>query len=414
MFKSISFLLVLLAAGSICSAQDSLPMPKKRIEQTIEFNALGYVNSNTIHNYFIRSFYYGRYLDDNIKFTASRRLKESNLLGGMTRTGFTYTFRSLEKNNAPLFSFSVLDRTHLDLKFSDDMFNVVFYGNKQYAGQTAGLGDFALNFLRYQQFRFGWSKKGDAHHGSYGVAFSLLSGEQNVLMNMPRADLYTAPDGTYLDFDVAFDIHRSDTSNKGYFAQNGMGLSADLFYEMPYTTFSKPGNIRVEIKDLGFIRWNSKSQHYSAGSAYHYEGVAVDDLFDLDSNSLGVDNIIDENTNLKYRKYITDIPGALDIRTKTFYGKQLAFEKGITWRFHTSAKMYYFGKIHFLMGRRKTIDIAYVIGYGGYGLFNSGLDVSADIGKNYSFQFMNYYLFSDVTAQSTTGMGMFVKLLRKF
>ncbi|TAL60267.1 MAG: hypothetical protein EPN85_07590 [Bacteroidetes bacterium] len=410
-------LLLIFIFFSFCRGwtQDSLGAPKK-YRQTIEFNGLGYLNSTTIQNDFVRTFYYGKFIDENLKFTATRKMEESNLLGGMTRAGFSYTCQSLEGNNAPIFTFSFLDRTHIDIKFSDDLFNIIFYGNKKFAGQTAKMGDFSLDLLRYQQFRFGWSRKGDASHGAYGFAFSLLSGEQNTSVKMPVADLFTADDGTFLDFDVTMDVHQTDTAHKGYFAQNGMGISTDFFYEMPYICWGKPGKIRFDIKDLGFIRWNSASMHYSADSAYHYEGVEVSDLFNMDSavSPLNIDKVIDKNTSFRREKYTPCIPGALDIHTKSFYGKQFAFEKGFTWRFNTNAKMYYYAKLHFLPGRSKSVDIAYVLGYGGYGRFNSGLDLTADIGKYYSFQFMNYYLFSDVTAQSTTGMGAFVKLLRKF
>ncbi len=231
---------------------------------------------------------------------------------------------------------------------------------------------------------------------------------------MPQADLFTADDGTFLDFNIALELDQTDTAHRGYFAQNGVGISTDLFYEMPYTSFNRPGNIRIDVRDLGFIGWSGNSMHYSADSSYRYEGVEVNDLFDLDSNTINIDNVIDKNTNFRRGKYTSWIPGSIDIRTKSFYGKQLVFEKGITWRFNSNAKMYYYAKIHFLLGRSKSVDIAYLLGYGGYGRFNSGLDLSADIGKHYSFQIMNYYMFSDVTAQSSTGMGMFVKLLRKF
>lgn len=406
------FTLVSIPLGSM--AQDSIIISPKKYEQTVEFSALGFLNSNTVHNDFVKAFYLGKFIDEDLKFSATRRMKESNLLGGMARTGFTYTSRSTDARNTTAFSVSLLDRTHVDLKFSEDMFNLVFYGNKMFAGQTAKLGDFALNFLRYQQFRLGWYKKGDHAHGGYGYAVSLLSGEQNITANMPRADLFTAADGTFMDLDIRFDVHRTDTAQRGYMAQNGMGLSVDLFYEMPYVAFKRPGKIRFDLRDLGFIKWNNNSMHYSAGSTYHYDGVEVDDIFHLDSTALGVDNLIDKNTALRRTKYLTDIPGSLDVHTKAFYGRQIAFEKGFTWRFHTSAKMYYYGKVHFLFGRKQNIDIAILLGYGDYGRFNSGLDLTADIGKHYTLQFINYYLFSDVTAQSSTGMGMFFKLLRKF
>ncbi len=334
-------------AGIHSFSQDSLPAPKKA-EQTFECSALGYLNSNTINNDFVKSFYYGDSIDADMKLGATTKLISANQLGGMSRIGFTYSYHSLNGVNKPVFSFSVYDRSHLDMKFTDDLFNTIFYGNKMFAGQTAELGNFSIDFLRYQQVRFGWGWKGDATHGSYGFAFSLLSGEQNISVKMPKADLFTADDGTYIDLDIDMTVDMTDTSRKNFFAQNGSGASIDFYYEMPYVFWNKPGRIRFDVKDLGAIRWNSNSMHYAADSSYHYEGIAVDDLFNLDStvSPLNIDNVIDENTTFTKKQYTTRIPGMLDVHTRSMYGKQIAFEKGFTWRFNTSAKLYYYAKIH--------------------------------------------------------------------
>lgn len=404
---------VLCGAKSSYSQDSSLVPPKSK--QTLEFLGEGFLNSNTITNDFIWAFYNGQFIDNILKEAATDKILKSNRLGGASKAGFTYTVGRDLKSRPAYFSFSFFDRQHFDMQFSDDWFNTIFYGNKMYAGETASLGNFSLNLLRYQQFRFGWDWHGDANHGSYGVAFSLLSGEQNISINTPTADLFTADDGTYLDFSLAMDIHQSDTSNKKFFAQNGMGLSADFYYELPYTAWKKPSTIIFEVKDLGIIRWNSNSMHYSADSSYHYEGIDVNDLLNLDSNStqLHIDSVIDKNTTLVRSQYTTNIPFTLEVHTKSYYGKQIAFEKGIICWFNTSSKPYYYAKLHFIVGRKKSVDFAYIVGYGGYGRFNAGLEAKIDFAKHYSIHLIDNYLFSGI-AQTSYGMGLYVKLARKF
>ncbi len=415
MLKNIFTLVVVALLFSNAPAQDSL-FKTPKAEQSIDFGALGYLNSNCINNDFVSAFYYGNFLNRELRDGVSKKLEEGNLFGGMSRVGFTYTYHSLEGDNKPVFSFSIFDRSHLDMFFTRKMFNTYFYGNQMYAGERAPLGNFSLDFIRYQQFRFGWSWKGDDTHGAYGFAVSLLSGESDLSFRMPTADLYTADNGTYLDFKVAAQVDKTDPRNNKFFAQNGMGASADFFYELPYVFWNKPGKIRIDVKDLGFIRWNSKSMHYAVDSSYHYDGVTIPDIFNPPTLASGLrpDSTLGILKDGKMRQYTTALPGLMDIHTKSYYGKSIAFEKGLTWRFNTNAKLYYYAKIHFLLGRARTTDIGYVIGYGGYGRFNSGLDFTVDLGKHYSFSFMDYYLFSDVTAQSTTGLGMFVKLVAKF
>lgn len=396
-------------------SQDSLPVQKK-YRQNIELLGAGFLNSNTITNNFVWAFYKGKFIDDVLKENAAQKILTSNRLGGASKLGFTYSSVGRDLKSRPArFSFSFFDRQHLDMKFSDDLFYTYFYGNKIFAGETAMLGNFSLNLLRYQQFCFGWDWKGDAEHGSYGVAFSVLSGEENIFLHAGKANMFTEQNGRDIDLDAEITMQRSDTSRKKFFAQNGMGLSTDFYYELPYIVWRKPGKITFEVNDLGLIRWSSNSMHYSADSSYHYEGIEVDDLFNIDSNStqLHIDSVIDKNTKFEKGQYTTNIPFTLDIHTKSYYGKKLAFEKGITFWFQTSAKPYYYAKLHFILGRKKSADVAFIAGYGGYGRFNSGLEVNVDFAEHYSLHLIDNYLFSGI-AQSPYGMGLYLKLVRRF
>lgn len=406
------FIFLLFSGAGSTFAQDSIL--QKKSEHRIDLIADGYVNSNTITNNFIWAFYRGDFINDALKVNAASKISSVNRLGASSKWGMSYSFHPNEEINAPSFSFGFFDRTHANLKFSEDLFYTIFYGNKRYAGATASLGNSKFNFLRYQQFRFGWDWEGDRTHGSYGVAFSILSGDQNTYVNALFADLYTAADGTFMDLYLKMDVSQTDTARQGFFAQNGMGLSTDLYYELPYVFWKNPGKITFEVKDLGFIRWKNNSMHRSVDSSFHYEGVEVSDIFNLDSSSFTVDNVVDQNTSFARKKYNTNIPFTLDIHTKVLYGKQLAFEKGIIWLFNTPAKPYYYAKLHFLFGKKKSIDIAYLLGYGGYGGFNAGIDAKIDFAKSYSLHFINNYLFSGIVAQSSLGMGMYLKLSRKF
>jgi len=382
--------------------------------QSIELIADGYITSNTITNNFIRSLYAGDFIDNALKEGVSGKISSANRLGASSKLGIRYTFQSMEGENQPVFSFSFFDRTNIDLKFSEDLFNTVFYGNKMYAGTTASLGNFKLNFLRYQQLRFGWDWKGDFFHGSYGVAFSLLSGEQNTNVNALFADMYTAVDGTFIDLYLKMKMQQTDTAKASFFAQNGMGLSTDLYYELPYIAWKNPGKITFEVRDLGFIRWKNNSLHHSTDSVFHYEGVEVEDIFNLDSSSFAIDNVIDKNTSFERKRYTTNIPFTLDIHTKVNYGRHIAFEKGIVCLFNTTARPYYYAKFHFLFGKNRSVDLALLAGYGGYGGFNSGLDLKMDFAKHYSLHYVNNYLISGLVTDPSYGMGTYLKLARKF
>ena len=345
-------------------SQDSISFPKKS-EQSVELIGDVFINSNTITNKFIWSFYQGGYISNQRKENVTKQLLPSNVLGAAAKTGFTYSYNLLEGNNKPVFSFSFFDRQHLDVKFSNDLFYTIFYGNKIFEGQTAQLGNFRLNLLRYQQFRFGWKWKGDVTHGSYGVAFSLLNGEQNIFVKASRADLYTSTNGTYLDFALAMQVQKSDPALKKFFAQNGMGASMDLFYELPYRIGKRYGKFAVEVNDLGIIQWKSSSMSYSVDSSYHYDGINVNDIFNSHGAfpSLNTDTIIKKHTSFERKQYITNLPFTLHIHTQAWHGKHVLFEKGISFLFYSSAKPYYYTKTHYY-NKKQNIGFACTVGYG--------------------------------------------------
>ena len=392
---------------------DSIPAPK--LNHSIEFEGDVFINSNTISNDFIWAFYRGEFIDEELKQGASRKISKSNRLGGYSKLGFKYSLHLQEEKKSHSYSFAFFDRQHIDAKFSDDLFHTIFYGNKLFTGESALLGNFNFDFLRYQQFRFGWDKKRDTNHG-YGVALSFLNGEQNLSVRVPTADLYTANDGTYMDFSLALDVHQTDSARKKFFAQNGIGASTDFYYEMPYTFWNKTGKVFFELNDLGFIRWNSSSMHYSADSSYHYEGVEIDDLFNLDGTTtqINIDKVIDKNTRFEKKIYTTNIPFTLKFHTIFYYAKRAAFEYGMMYRINTSSKLYYYTKFHFFVGREKSIRLSYILGYGDYGKLHSGLEAKIDFAKYYSLHVINNYLFSGITTQSSAGMGLYLKVAGRF
>jgi hypothetical protein len=295
---------------------------------------------------------------------------------------------------------------------------MVFYGNEMFAGDTAKLFNFRMNYLHYEQFRFGWKWEGDATHGSYGAAFSLLSGDDNLYINGTSTGLYTAPDGSYLQLPLGMNVFESDTARKKYFSQNGMGVSADIFYELPYLFAKKPGRITFALNDLGFIRWNANSLHYAVDSFYTFSGITVDNLVHLDSNvfsSANTNHLIQSNAKVERAVYQRYIPATLDIHTYTFYGRNFHFEKGFKYYFNTSAFPYFYTKFHFVFRafRNKNLfHLMYVAGYGGFGKFHSGIELYFESQK-YSVALADNYLFSGI-AQTSYGMGCYVKLTRKF
>ena len=209
-------------------------------------------------------------------------------------------------------------------------------------------------------------------------------------------------------------VQKPDPALKKFFAQNGMGTSMDLFYELPYRIGKRYGKFAVEVNDLGIIQWKSSSMSYSVDSSYHYDGINVNDIFNSHGAfpSLNIDTIIKKHTSFERKQYITNLPFTLHIHTQAWHGKYVLFEKGISFLFNSSAKPYYYIKTYYY-NKKQNIGFACTIGYGAYGRFNAGLEAKINFSKHYSILFADNYLLPG-TSQSACGMGMYLKLTRRF
>jgi hypothetical protein len=383
----------------------------------IELGGSFYINSNAITGEFMSAFYKGGFITTEMKDRSQKKLRYSNRIGGDLDYGIGVTWKpdSLWHYRNVTVNFSLKDRFHYDAGFSRDLFNVVMYGNKSYAGKTADLGNFSLNTLRYQQLKAGLEWEGDTAHGSYGMAVSLLKGEKDMLIDADRAFLTTSADGTKIDFALSMNMRQTDTANTGPGAFNGGGISTDLFYEMPYLTWYNEGLLKLEVNDLGFIRWNTKSVHYAVDSMYSYTGITIDNIIDLQQNTLpqgNPDSIIRNNVKYGTEPYTRILPALFTVTATTYYGKKFVWEKGMRFRMASNCRPYYYSTFSWYV--TKDLETTVTAAYGGYGGFTTGLELDYTFPKQFHLHLDSYYLGGYLAPEHFCGLGAAASLSKRF
>ena len=376
-----------------------------------------FFNSSALTTEFVNTFYTGGYITPEIKDRVNSKLKYSNRFGSDFNYGLS--FRCKPKNFAGkkniLLTAALRDRLHIDGVFSEDLFRVSFYGNKMFAGQIADLGNSRFNLLRFQQAQFGLIFEGDSMHGDYGFSFSLLKGEKNTALEINRANLTTSADGTKIDFDLAMNMRQTDTARTGAKAFNGFGASFDLFYEIPYVTWYNDGIFRLDIFDLGLIRWNNKSMYMKQDSVYSYDGIDINSIYDLQNQTIpsaSADSFINNNFSFNPEPYTTFLPSVFSVSATTYYGKKFIFEKGMSYRFNANCRPYYYGNFSWFCA--PTVMISAIVAYGGYGNFNAGTEFEARLFKNYTLHIDSYYLLGYLIPKKFSGQGIAVSFSGKF
>ncbi len=409
--RTVFLLTAFLSAGLAYSQSDT------SFKHEVEVHADGYFNSDALTNEFFFTFLRGGHIDTDLKNKVLERTQYISRWGADLNYGITWNYSpdSLFGKAGLNAKVEINDRFHANGIFSHDFYKVAMFGNQPMAGQSADLGNFRLNYLRYQQIQFGLDWSADSNRNARGIAVSLLKGEQHLQVDVKRADLFTAADGTYIDLDTKLNSFQSDTSKKGPAAFNGLGVSTDMYYEIPYVTWYNGGVLSINLYDLGFIAWNSRSMQHELDTFFHFEGVEVNDIFDLEANTFpqsDPDSIL--NNNLKYStgSYVTLLPAVFSITASTYYGKKYIVEKGINYRFLANARPYYYGS--FSWNVTPKFLLGWNISFGGYGRFNAGMETEIKIADRFRININSYYLAGLAFADKLGGVGGTITLSGRF
>ena len=249
--------------------KDSIGIPSYK--WLINLSGDYYTNSNSITNSFIKTLLYkGAFIDDAAKDRETKRLKKYNRLGldEVASINGVYNAKNLT------YVFGLNQRVFASSHFSNDLFELAFRGNADYAGKTANLNRTSIQAFDYQSAYFGIQKQLKEGKYTIGGAVSLIRGGQYHDLRMKHASLYTDPSGAYvsLNGDLNFSQTPSD-SGASPLKSHGKGAGVNLFFSMK----TEKGRLNFEVRDLGFIRWNDVKT-YSGNSTFQYNGLLVDNI----------------------------------------------------------------------------------------------------------------------------------------
>jgi hypothetical protein len=307
------------------------------------------------------------------------------------------------------------DRAHFDARFSKDLYKVAFYGNAPYAGKTADFNDFNLNYLRYQQLQIGlFSSKYDSA-ARWGIAVSILKGEQYSSIFAQKAELFTSEDGQYIDFNTEMQVAQSDTANKGIGAFNGIGAGLDIYFEAPFKTRFGDSKLRVSVADIGAIKFNSNSLYLNQDSLFHYTGFHVNSIYDLQDSTFAntsQDSIINSIAPFKKQSFSVTLPTVLNLTYETKFSSHFEMTEGIRYVFNGNYHLLGYLKGNFIFNPK--LAVSATVGYGGYGKFNYGIGAFANLGKGIIIYAGSNNLEGFIAPKKALGQSAYISLIKNF
>lgn len=355
----------------------------------------------------------GGYISNDIKKESSKNLKGENNFGIILNYDVTAFLKGKSKYD---FLVGVKNQEVLNATFTRDFFNLMFYGNQTYKGKTANLSNSNVNALRFQEIKFGLMMHKIDSVGKIGVSVSFIKGEQLFYIKANKnSNLYTAPDGSELVFNSNFNMAISDTNNRNLTKFNGVGASADIFFETPYkSTIGQRSILSVNANNIGFIHWLNNSVQYSSDSSLRFRGYEVNNIADLkDStiNRLNSDSLLRTLSNARNENFNVNIPTNLVIINKIYFGSQQRFCLGTGFRyiFNANYKPYIFIEPEY---RYKNVIFTLHTGYGGYVRLNVGTSVTWN-SKHWFLRIGSNSLQGYFVPKTAYGQGLFLSLAYK-
>lgn len=353
--------------------------------QRLSFSAeAGFIyGSSVMNNDFMNKFIYGGRIDRSMKVDAYNKLnKDNNRLGGDLTFNINATIpvdTLFKKTNLAL-TVGVSHTEHIDAVFTDDLFQLAFDGNKQFAGEEAILSGTNMNYFAYQKVYVGINAISQKHGVilSEGFNVGIIKAQEHIALTIPKGSLFTEEDGKYIDLTINYAFNQTDTSKNNLSAFNGYGISTQIYKDFALKNGDK---FHVEINDIGFIRMSKKALEYKADKTFHYDGMEVNSIFDINdsiTNSISQDSLLDNiYTSKKQSSYGIALPTTVNISyTKTFNQKWKT-EIGIFNRLLANYFPYIYTNTTYYFSQNFLSQLH--VSYGGYGKFNIGLSTAVNI-----------------------------------
>jgi hypothetical protein len=291
---------------ALALAQEGLVDPTvERPGHRLTVEASGAYDSNVLRNDLVMGLYRGGNMDPAVLD------RNRDVVGDANRAGYDLQGRITFAWGDSLFGHSAWRpriglsyRSVLGIRFPADVYALTFYGNTDHVDRTAHIGPSAFQQVNYQSFRIGVE---DLNTGTF-LELAFIHGWSLNTGTIRKADLYTAPDGRFIDLTLDGTYRRSDGRGPG----RGLGAAINAEWHKQLDLPCCDAQFSLAVSDLGFIAWNPRARSVSKDSTIHYDGITVTDILDLDGLMLN-NATLQDSLGLTYAEgsFITALPATI-------------------------------------------------------------------------------------------------------
>ena len=379
----------------------------------IGLDANYFQGSTSIKNSFSNAIMNGDFIDDDMKKSAS--LKDNNMFGSHLQTNIYYA--SMQDS---LFGMADLGMrfglnyySMQNMSFSNDFYNVLMYGNKQFEGKIADFSGLDINRVLYQSFEFGFFKRIDQKDSGYHTVYfglSFIKGQEYLYLYADKANFYTAPDGEYIDLDITSSYFASDSVSSNLATVSGLGASLNFYWA--YEDVKHNSRFEITFSDLGLVSWYKNPLYYTADTLIHFNGQEVNDIMNNPTTKeITQDSILQQiYSNSDNKTFNKSLPKRFQFTyTKRFLNNKYIPTVGLGYYFNSNQFMpAFFLNNRFVMSPLLSMD--FMASYGGYTGFGIGLGIGFEVFKGFRVNVASSNIVGVIMPDKSYSQSAFIKI----
>jgi len=254
------------------------------------FSVTADYGSTSLHKSLTQKLFYGGEITDEIKDRSLKLHKGINRFGSDLNAEIEYRNHSTNvfKNSNLGFVVKAGYFSFINALYSKDLYELTFYGNQNYLGDTAFLSGTKFSGLTYQKLGFGLLDK----KSKSSISLNIYSLNNYTSANIRAAEIYqsSAIDTLVISYDGSAQF----TASTDFFSGFGVGLDADIRFSIP-TKSNLPIYYQFMAKNIGIASFNNPLTNYEADTSITFTGLTFNQVLNgssfLDSNYTVLDSL---------------------------------------------------------------------------------------------------------------------------
>lgn len=386
-------------------SENLAPDTRNRITVDFDYSA----NSNGAPMNMVYALLFRNEITPALKGRGSNNIKDMLRLEDFMKTGLTYRHHIKRWDGEVFFSYH--HRQMRNVNATKGLYDLVFYGNARFAGDTVDISNLRVQNYIYNQYTGGIRKQID--YGKlqmeFGIGLSFLQIINQQDISTRDSWIYTAEDGDTIrvKYDLTFNNAREGANT--FFQRNGLGASGDI--HLAFMNRDK-WKLSVDFLDVGYMYFRKTPVNYSAAKEIEFRGIVLPNLlnfspqtFDTLNLDSAVRSYLPTKTNNQYNLFI---PFTASIAfSKPLLNNRLVLTFGYQYRFLPGYYGYGYVKANYFM--KKNMVVSVTGGGGGYSWFNLGVEFSKRW-KYFDLTIGSSNLLGTLIPTHYTGTGLYLRL----